>query len=183
MTSTDPVVINQGKFEAVNQTIEITKTSIQYIDSSDLKGTNKFVDNSFQNSTGATITLPSAAGTLATTADVSSLRTVVESGTMTLSNKTLTEPEIAAIKNGGTTISIPTTSGTFALTADVNGADETIHNNINTLQKEINYLAARLEGTLEYLRQWSSAGNLVMSDIKTVVDGAVTALMTPAQGE
>ena len=173
--STDPVVVNQGVLRRVEAAVTVAQESIQNIDGSDLKGTNKFIDNTFKNSSNATITLPSVAGTLALLSDV-------ESATMTLTNKTLTAPVISSIVNGAATITVPSTTGTLALMSDVQGADETIHTNINTLQQEINYLACRLEATLQYLKKWINAGNLAMSDIVTKVDAAVDAVSSSSSG-
>lgn len=211
MSSSDPISANQGILRRIETTVTVAQEAIQNLDGSDLKGTNKFVDNSFKNSTGATITLPSTAGTLALTSEVESaamtltnktltapvissisnagatitvptvagtlaLLADLTTSTLTLANKTLTSPEIATITNGAATLTLPTTTGTIALMSDVEGADETIHSNINTLQQEINYLAVRLEATLQYLKKWINAGNLAMADIVTKVDAAVDAV-------
>ena len=119
--SSDPIVVNQGAIQRVVATVEITKESIQNIDGSDLKGTNKFIDNTFKNSTNATITLPSVAGTLALMSDV-------QSGTMTMTNKTLTSPVISSISNSNATITVPSTTGTLALLSDVESGTMTMTN-------------------------------------------------------
>ena len=78
----------------------------------------------------------------------------------------------AFLNSTNQTITIPSESGTLALLSDLNGSSD-------TLQQEINYLATRLQATLQYLESWVSAGNLEMSDIQSKVDAAVTAAMTP----
>ena len=77
----------------------------------------------------------------------------------------------AFLNSTNQTITIPSESGTLALLSDLNGSSD-------TLQQEINYLATRLQATLQYLGSWVSAGNLEMSDIQTKVDAAVSAAMT-----
>ena len=115
----------------------------------------KILDDKLVNSTDAELILPTTAGTIALTSDITTATTgaVSESGTQTLTNKTLTEPTIATIKNGeGVVITIPTVSGTLALNADV----ET--------------LSARFERLLSYLEDWIGTGNINMDDVKTYVN-------------
>ena len=83
-----------------------------------------FSSGNFKNSNNDVITLPSASGTIALTSDITTATAgiVTETGTQTLTNKTLTTPEIASIKNSSATITVPSTTGTLALTSDVTSA-------------------------------------------------------------
>ena len=66
-----------------------------------------------------TITFKDASGTVAFTTDIPSLTGyVTETGTQTLTNKTLTTPVISSITNTGT-LTLPTSTGTIALTSDI----------------------------------------------------------------
>ena len=66
-----------------------------------------------------TITFPNSTGTVALTTDIPSLTGyVTETGTQTLTNKTLTTPVISTITNSGT-LTLPTSTGTIALTSDI----------------------------------------------------------------
>ena len=115
-----------------------------------------FSSDNFKNSSENVITLPSTSGTLALTSDITTATAgiVTETGTQTLSQKTLTEPIISSIKKGSATLTLPSTSGTLALAADVNA------------QKE------RIDRLLNYLEKWINVGNLTMSDIKTSVNAS-----------
>ena len=72
---------------------------------------------SIKPSADHTLALPDVNGTLATTDDIPTLSNAVTlNGEETLTNKTLTEPIIATIKNGGASITVPSSSGTLVLT-------------------------------------------------------------------
>ena len=166
--STDPIIVNQGAIQRVEATVEITQDSIQNIDGSDLKGTNKFIDNSFKNSTNATITLPSVAGTLALMSDV-------ESGTMTMTNKTLTSPIISTISNSNATITVPTTTGTLALLSDVESATMTLTNKtltspiISTISNgNATITVPTTTGTLALLADVQGADTTITNNINTL---------------
>ena len=78
------------------------------------------------------LTLPSTAGTVALLSDVEAVSSSAASTyatistAQTLTNKTLTEPIIAVIKNGESgsevSINVPSTAGTLALTSDISSA-------------------------------------------------------------
>ena len=90
-----------------------------------------------------TITFPNSTGTVALTTDIPSLTGyVTETGTQTLTNKTLTTPVITSISNSGT-ITVPT--GTLTL-ATVTGT-ETLTN--KTLASALATTALTLNGTAE----------------------------------
>ena len=91
-----------------------------------------------------TLTVPSKTGTLATIADIPSapdlsgyaLKTeipsapdlssyVTKTGEQTLTNKTLTEPKIAKIKNGNYTLTLSSKTGTLATTDDIPATSST----------------------------------------------------------
>ena len=101
----------------------------------------QFTSSNFKNSAGEVITLPETSATLSTT-------TLAE----TLTNKTLTEPQIATIKNSEAVLTVPSTTGTLALQAEV------------TAQKE------RIDRLVAYLKAWISVGNLSMDDVEEAVD-------------
>ena len=117
------------------------------------------------------INVPSAAGTLALTSDVTSATSgmVTLSGTQTLTNKTLTEPIIGVIKNGlsgsEVSITVPSTAGTLALTSDVTSAQ-------STLSSSVTALSTKLDRLLTYLENWASVGNLSMSNVRTFVNSS-----------
>ena len=116
----------------------------------------KVTDNSIKNSADVVLTLPSTAGTLALTSDITTATTgaVSETGTQTLTNKTLITPTIASITNGEAVITMPSVSGTVALNADLTSLSE------------------RFDRLLTYLEDWVEVGNITMEDVKTVVNGA-----------
>ena len=118
-------------------------------------------DNTIKvGSNGATsLTLPSSAGTLALTSDLTGMVTV--DGTQTLTNKTLTAPKISSISNGAATVTVPSTTGTLALSADVT----TVSNDLSTLDGKFGRLVT-------YLKNWINVGNLTMSDIESAVNGS-----------
>lgn len=115
----------------------------------------KVTDNSIKNSADVVLTLPSTAGTLALTSDITTATTgaVSETGTQTLTNKTLITPTIASITNGEAVITMPSVSGTVALNADLTSLSE------------------RFDRLLTYLEDWVEVGNITMEDVKTVVNG------------
>ena len=61
-------------------------------------------------------------------------------------------PVISSITNSSATLTVPSTTGTLALVSEVNA------------QKD------RIDRLLGYLESWINAGNLNMSDIRSVVD-------------
>ena len=95
---------------------------IEYFDGVAMKGSCKLLDNALKTNTNDTITFPANGGTLATTdqltggVDMSEYAT--KTGTETLTNKTLTEPNIASIKNGSYTLTLPSKTATLATTSD-----------------------------------------------------------------
>ena len=115
----------------------------------------KVTDDSIKNSVDAVLMLPSTAGTLALTSDITTATTgaVSETGTQTLTNKTLITPTIASIANGDAVITMPSVSGTVALNADLTSLSE------------------RFDRLLTYLEDWVEVGNITMEDVKTVVNG------------
>ena len=70
-------------------------------------------------------------------------------------------------------IGFPVTGGTLALLSDIKIFDASNDENVNTLQQEINYLATRLQATLQYFQSKLDVGNLTFSDIIEKVDAAV----------
>ena len=101
----------------------------------------QFTTGNFKNSSGAVISLPASAATLSTV-----------SLAETLTNKTLTEPEIATIKNSSATLTVPSTTGTLALQSEVVAQEE------------------RIDRLVAYLKAWIGVGNVNMDDIDTAVD-------------
>ena len=166
--SSDPIVVNQGVIRKIEATVSVAQESIQNIDGSDLKGTNKFIDNSFKNSSNAVITLPSVAGTLALLSDV-------QSGTMTMTNKTLTSPVISTISNSDATITVPSTTGTLALLSDVESGTMTLTNKtltspvISTITNgEATLTLPTTTGTLALLADVQGADSTINSNINTL---------------
>ena len=234
--ASEPVQINGEKLTTIEQQVTVNQQTINQItnttiingelNNASLNANTTFSGDSFKNSSGDVIALPSESGTLALVADiedmlgdlgqdagesladkfqswledklrpasngvqagiimsditaaVAALEASVATG-YTFANSTLTNPEMSTIKNGSATITVPSTTGTMALTSDIttaiNNLDSTLTSTNAETQEQLNYLAARLEATLQYLSQWIAAGNISMSNIKTVVDGAVAAL-------
>ena len=87
-------------------------------------------------------------------------------GTQTLTNKTLTAPEISTISNTGTTLTLPTTTGTLALIDD-------IKTNTNQLTNGAGFITA------------SSSDTLTNKTIASITSGAGGTLTFPvgASGE
>ena len=73
----------------------------------------------------------------------------------------------------GKTVGFPANGGTLALISDIRVYDNANDENVNILQQEINYLATRLEATLQYFKTKLDAGNLNFNDIVDKVDAAV----------
>ena len=112
-------------------------------------------DNKLINSTSQEIALPSSAGTLALLSDIPSLDNYVTlDGAQSITGvKTFSSaPVISSITNSSATLTVPSTTGTLALVSEVNA------------QKD------RIDRLLGYLESWINAGNLNMSDIRSVVD-------------
>ena len=61
----------------------------------------------------------------------------------------------------------------WTLISDIKIFDDSNDENVNILQQEINYLATRLEATLQYFKTKLDAGNLNFNDIVEKVDAAV----------
>ena len=70
-------------------------------------------------------------------------------------------------------IGFPMNGGTLALLSDIKQFDNDNDNNVNILQQEINYLATRLQATLQYFQNKMNTVNLSFSDIIEKVDAAV----------
>ena len=112
-------------------------------------------DNKLINSSSQEIALPSSAGTLALLSDIPSLDNYVTlDGAQSITGvKTFSSaPVISSITNSSATLTVPSTTGTLALVSEVNA------------QKD------RIDRLLGYLESWINAGNLNMSDIRSVVD-------------
>ena len=131
---------------------------------------------------GSTITLslPSSAGTLALASEVQALESSAASTyatistAQTLTNKTLTEPKIAVIKNGESgsevSITVPSSAGTLALTSDISSAQSTLNSSISANASDISALNTKLGRLLDYLEAWISCGNLSLVGVKNYVN-------------
>ena len=119
---------------------------IEYFESVPLKGSCKLLDDQLKTSTNQTLTFPTSGGTLATTADISGgldlSDYVTKSGTETLTNKTLTTPTIASIKNASYTLTVPSKTGTLATTSDIPAAPDLSSYATQTWVTNKNYLTA-----------------------------------------
>ena len=128
------------------------------------------------------LTLPSTAGTVALLSDVEAVSSSAASTyatistAQTLTNKTLTEPIIAVIKNGESgsevSINVPSTAGTLALTSDISSASSTLNSSISANAADITAINTKLERLLDWLEAWVSCGNLSLSGIKAYVNAS-----------
>ena len=125
-------------------------------------------DNKLINSSSQEIALPSSAGTLALLSDIPSLANYVTlDGVQSITGvKTFSSaPVISSISNSSATLTVPSTTGTLALVSEVNA------------QKD------RIDRLLGYLESWINAGNLSMSDIRSVVDPVAQQQEPEGEGE
>ena len=158
----------------------------------------QFTSGDFKNAAGNVITLPSAAGTLAsesyvdtaitnanldqyaTDSELSTLAgrvTAIENapyvsttGTQDLSNKTLINPVIKVGNNGANTLSLPSSAGTIALMSDLSSAISNADLSQYAQASDLSDLNAKFGRLLDYLESWISIGNISMSDIKSHVN-------------
>ena len=166
--STDPIVVNQGVLRKIEANVEVAQDSIQNIDGSDIRGTTRFSDNKFLNANNDEIIVPSTGGTLARMSDV-------ESGTMTMTNKTLTAPIISSISNSDATITVPSTTGTLALLSDLTTSTLTLANKTLTspeiatiINGEATLTLPSTTGTLALMSDVQGADQTIHNNINTL---------------
>ena len=105
-----------------------------------------------------TLTLPTS-GTIATTSDIPSLTSYATlTGTETLTNKTLTSPDIATIKNSSHTLTVPSKDGILATTSDI----------------PTNYVKTSDAQTIAGVKTFSSAPKLNTNTITTSGNKTIT---------
>lgn len=147
---------------------------------------------------GGTVTLPSSTGTIALTSDIPSLSGyVTETGTVTLTNKTLTSPVIdgvGVVFEGSTadayettleatdptadrTITLPNASGTVALTSDLSGFLTTAVTSLTGTANEVAVSASTGSVTVSLPQDVTIARHLTVTGDLTV-NGDTTTLST-----
>ena len=136
---------------------------IEYFENVPLKGSCKLLDDQLKTSTNQTLTFPTSGGTLATTADISGgldlSDYVTKSGTETLTNKTLTTPTIASIKNASYTLTVPSKTGTLATTSDIPAAPDLSSYATQTWVTNKNYLTAHQDLSSYATQTWVTNKN------------------------